>query len=138
VRPAQIIFHRQLKQTQKNAGIAALPGEHLRHAKFLRMRNPQTCIKPWAEARADERFLRSSIYIFITSKRVAKGETNLLCQKKKQLNARAKMSAKANRPALRRASLCARKWNIFGKANTAHVRRSRRLLSASRRRGGRE
>ena len=64
--------------------------------------------------------------VFFTSKRVAKGETILLCQRKKQLNARVRMSAKASRPALRLASLCVRKWSIFGKANTAPAHRSKR------------
>jgi len=64
--------------------------------------------------------------IFFTSKRVAKGETILLCQKKKQLNARAKTNAKASRLPLRRANLCAKKWNTFGKASMAPARRSRR------------
>ena len=60
-----------------------------------------------------------------TSKRLSKGETLLLCRKKKQSNARARTSAKANRPALRLASLCAKKWNTFGKANTVPDRRNR-------------
>jgi hypothetical protein len=72
-------------------------------------------------------------YLF-TSKRVAKDETILLCQKKKQSNERAKTSAKANRLRLRRASLCAKKWNTFGKANTALDRLSKRspLVSPKR------
>src|SRR6059036_85966 len=73
-----------------------------------------------------------------TSKHITRGETILLCQKKKQLNESTKTSVKVNRPALRRASLCAKKWNTFGKANMGRVRRSRRSPSVSRRRGGRE
>ena len=73
-----------------------------------------------------------------TSKCMVKGETILLCQKKKQLNTRARTSAKANLPVLRLASLCAKKWNTFAKANTAPDRRSRRSQLVSRKRGGRE
>jgi hypothetical protein len=75
---------------------------------------------------------------FFTSKRASKGETILLCQKKKQSNERAKTSAKANRPVLRLASLYAKKWNTFGKANTAPDRQNKRSPLVSRRRGGRE
>ena len=69
---------------------------------------------------------------------VASGETLLLCQKKKHLNARAKTSARANRLLLRRASLCAKRWNIFGKANTVPARRSRQSPLVSPRRVERE
>ena len=60
----------------------------------------------------------------------------MLRQKKKQLNAHTKTSAKANRPPLRPASLAARKWNTFGKANTAPDRQSKRSPLVRPRRGG--
>ena len=59
----------------------------------------------------------------------------MLCQKK-QRKGRVKTSAKANRLLLRRASSCARKWNIFEKENMALGRLNRRLPLASRRQGG--
>jgi hypothetical protein len=75
---------------------------------------------------------------FFTSKHLSRGETILLCQKKKQSNARAKMSAKVSLPALKLASLCAKKWNTFERASTAPDRRNKRSRLVSRKRGGRE
>jgi hypothetical protein len=69
---------------------------------------------------------------------VAKGEIILLCQKKNQSNARVRMSLKANRLPLRQASLCAKKWNTFGKASMVPVRQSKQLPLDCPRRGERE
>jgi hypothetical protein len=80
---------------------------------------------------------RNQLFL-VTSKSVAKGETILLCQKKKQLNARTRTSVKANRPVLRLVSLCAKKWNTFEKANTAPARQNKRSPLAFRKRGGPE
>jgi hypothetical protein len=62
----------------------------------------------------------------------------LLCQKKKQLNVRVRMSAKANRLPHRPANLCAKKWSTSGKANTAPDRQSKRSPLVYLRRGERE
>ena len=64
-----------------------------------------------------------------TSKLVGSGEILLICQKRKHWNAREKTSAKANRLLLRQASLCVKKWNTLGKANTGPDHPSRRLPS---------
>src|SRR5439155_26584386 len=70
---------------------------------------------------------------FVTSKRAARGETLLVCQKKNQSNGRAKMSAKARRLPHKQANSCAKKWNIFGKANMVLVRPSRQSPSVYQR-----
>src|SRR5439155_20382493 len=73
-----------------------------------------------------------------TSKCAVRGETILLCQKKNQSNGRAKTNAKVCRLPLRLANLCAKKWNILGKANMALARLSRQSPSACQKRGGLE
>jgi 16S rRNA C1402 (ribose-2'-O) methylase RsmI len=78
------------------------------------------------------------VAVLFTAKHRSKGEIILLCQKKTQLNARAKMNAKASRLPLRRASLCAKKWNTFGKANMVPGRQSKQLPLVCPRRGERE
>ena len=45
------------------------------------------------------------------------GRTEFVCQKKKQQKGRVKTNAKANLLPPRQGSSCARKWNIFAKAN---------------------
>jgi hypothetical protein len=70
----------------------------------------------------------------VASKHGLGGETDFVCQKKKQPKERVKTSLKANRLLLKRANSCARKWNTFGKANTALARLNRRLPSGYRKR----
>src|SRR4030095_14681282 len=60
----------------------------------------------------------------------------LVCQKKKQLNGRVKMSAKLNPLPLRRESSCAKKWSISEKASMGLGRLSRRLPLVYPRQGG--
>src|SRR5262249_60303553 len=55
-----------------------------------------------------------------------------------QSNMRARTNVKGNRLPLRRESLCAKKWNTFGKANTVPDRPSRRSPLVCPRRGGPE
>src|SRR5437667_12615095 len=62
----------------------------------------------------------------------------LVCQKKKQSNARAKMNVKANLLLLRPVNSCAKKWNIFVRANMVCVHPSRRLPLVCQRHGGLE
>src|SRR5437763_11029797 len=63
------------------------------------------------------------------------GERNeLVCRKKNQSKGRVKTNAKANLPPPRQANSCARKWNIFAKANMVHVPHSKRLPSVCQRR----
>src|SRR5437667_12060177 len=62
-------------------------------------------------------------------------KTILQCQRKMQSNGRAKTNAKVYRLPPRRANSCAKKWNIFVKANMARARLSRRSPSVCRRRG---
>src|SRR6266581_3666645 len=65
-------------------------------------------------------------------------KTILQCQRKMQPNGRAKTNAKVYRLPRRRANLCARKSNIFVKANMALARPTRRSPSVCLRRGGLE
>jgi hypothetical protein len=79
----------------------------------------------------------SSVTVFVTSKGCLRGETSLLCQKKKQSKEHAKTNARANLHPHRRASSCARKWNMSERANTALARQSKQSPSACPRHGGR-
>lgn len=58
----------------------------------------------------------------------------MVCQKKKQLKGHVKTNAKANLLPLRRGNSCAKKSNIFAKANMVPVHLSRQLLLAYQRR----
>ena len=82
--------------------------------------------------------LSQYVALILTSKIVARAETILLCQKKKSLSARERTSAKANHPPPRRANLCAKRWNTFGKASMAPVRQSKRSPLVSPKRVGPE
>jgi hypothetical protein len=63
--------------------------------------------------------------VLLTSKGLSRGETIVVCQKKSQLNGRAKMNAKVYLLPPKRANSCAKKWSTYGKANMEHGRRSR-------------
>src|SRR5260370_39032707 len=63
---------------------------------------------------------------FLTSKGQVQSETFALCQKKKLSNGHARTNVKGSPLPPRQVNSCAKKWSIFGRGNTVHVRRNRR------------